>query len=305
MSSYLHSLRQKARRLELAIQSTTDSSWGTLPDSRSDSEPAQEHGYHLHVNALDDLPEPSCTAYLGPGNSARLSERILKSIVRWHSVHNIPLPKCVLPDTISHMMNTLDSVTQQSFPMVYDQRKIELHTLVPPSTQRAIIEHYLKTVSPEYELLFTERGSTYLTYENPLKWSSTNRNHPAGVEISIVFAISSALVSRDIDSSVSGISVYFREDLYSLSQRAVSPEDPIETTRLICAALCALALCEFISPTSSQLWDLLGRATSTIESLREGYHIRQLNLDKSFRQLERSILKLERQVLSFCTKRFR
>ncbi|KAH8819321.1 hypothetical protein F5884DRAFT_9373 [Xylogone sp. PMI_703] len=290
--SYLYSLRQKAQRLKLAIQSATNTSRGTLTDPWQQSESTQEHGYYLTVDIQDDLP----STYLGPGNSARLSERLLKYLVSWHSVNNIAIPGRLLPDEISPLAGTRDLIVQHRFPMLYDQRKVELHTLVPPSTQRSIIEHYLKVVSPEYALLSAEREPIYLAYENPLKWRSTNRDNPDAVEISIVFAISSALVSRDLDPTVSGILIHCKEDLYKLSQKSVSLADPIQTTRLTCAVLCALALCEFISPTSNQLWDLLGRASSTIEHLREGYYIRNLNLDKSFYQLERSVLKLESSV---------
>jgi hypothetical protein len=133
-----------------------------------------------------------------------------------------------------------------------------------------------------------------LTYENPLKWSNANKNDPSAFTISIVFAISTALVTRDLDPNLSSLSARCGEDVYNLSQRSVNPGDPIETTRWTCNALCALVLCELISPISGQLWDLLGRAASTLEYLREGYQLINMELDAAFKRLECLVLKLER-----------
>lgn len=253
-----------------------------------------EQDYHLSTCDYDDLPSPSRTAYLGPGSSARLLECTLKSLIQWHTAHNLQIPKRVLPDEPSPLMGISGFRTLQSFPMAYDQRKIELHSLVPLSTQRAIIEYYSKTVSPEYTLISAEQELALLVYENPLKWSSSNKSHPDAFAISIVFAISTALVARDLDPNVSGISLRCLDDMYKVSQEFTSPADPIEVTRWECTALCALALCELINPSSGVLWDLLGRATSILDHLREGYRLRHLSLDDAFRRLERSLIKLER-----------
>lgn len=263
------------------------------PEDGAQSEKILQQDYHLNIFDSNGLPSPSCTAYLGPGSSAGLLERLLKSTVHWHLANNVQVPKRLLPDASSHLIGAQNFKTLPSFPTTHDQRKLELHSLVPPSTQRAIIEHYIETVSPEYTLLSAERESELLGYDNPLRWSSSNKNDPGTFEISIVFAISTALVTRDLDPNLSNISTRCREDIYKVSQRALSLEDPIETTRLTCTVLCALALCELISPISGQLWDLLGRATSSMEHLRESYQLRCLSLDEAFRRLERSLLKLE------------
>lgn len=204
------------------------------------------------------------------------------------------LPQSLLIHEPSELIGPDTFKPLPSFSITHDQRKLELYSLVPPSTQRSIIEHYLKVVSPEYTLLSTEQESALVAYENPLRWSSSNGNNPDAFAISIVFAISTTLVTRDLDPHLSTISMRCVEDMHEVSQRAVSSGDPIELTRWTCTALCALALCERISPVSGQIWDLLGRAASTMEHLREGYQLRRLSLDGDFRRLERSLLKLER-----------
>ena len=282
--------------LQLEIQYFKDQGGATSADHGYDADSAQflERDYHVEVFDRDDCISPPPIAYLGPGNSARLLERLLKSTVHWHIANNIQMPKRLLPNEPSQLIELQEFKTTQSFSMTYDQRKLELHSLLPPSIQRAIIEHYLKTVSTEFTLLPAERESTLLMHENPLRWSSSNKNDPCAFATSIVFAISSALVARDLDPNLSSISMLCREDVRKISLRVESPGDPIETTRWTCTALCALALCELISPTSGQLWDLLGRAASTIEDLREGCQFRYPSLDGDFRRLEHSLLKLER-----------
>lgn len=153
---------------------------------------------------------------------------------------------------------------------------------MPRSTQRAIIEHYLKVVSPEYALLPAERESALLVHENPLKWSSANKDDADALALSIVFAVSSALITRDLDSSLSNLSMRCIEHVHKLSQTVTSAESRTEAIRWTCTFLCALALCELIIPTSGQLWDLLGRATSVIEDLREEYQLAHVNVDGAF-----------------------
>ncbi|EXJ79494.1 hypothetical protein A1O1_08758 [Capronia coronata CBS 617.96] len=111
--------------------------------------------------------------------------------------------------------------------------------------------------------------------------------------MSVVFAVSSALITRDLDPNSSIISRRCVEDVLMISQRTPSAGDPIDATKWTCTALCALALCELISPTSGQLWDLLGRAMSMLDDLCAEYHLVHRDLDDDYRRIERSLLKLE------------
>ncbi len=296
-SSHLHSLRQKKQQLEQEIQTLTDKARTALRDPGLHMRSAHvvEQSYHLKVSN-DDLWCPIPTAYLGPGNSARLLERLLKSTIYWHLANNLPLPKRLLPDESSQLTELQHAATLSFFPVTMDQRRLELQSLVPPSTQRAIIEHYLRVVSVEYPLLTSEVTATLLVHENPLRWSSANKDNPGALALIIVFAISSTLIARDLDPTLSTISTRCITDMHKIAQMTKSQDDRMETIRWTCTALCALALCEMINPVSGQLCDFLGRACSTIEDLREEYQLQNIGLDDAFRRLELSLLKLERYV---------
>lgn len=244
------------------------------------------------MNVLDhgDLSLSSETAYIGPGSSARLLNRLATSMISWHLSNELTIPERLLPVETSPSIDA----QQPSFPIVQDQRRFELQSLVTPATQRTIIEHYVKIISPEYTLLPAERDTATLVHENPLRWGNSNKTHPDALALSIVFAVSTTLITRDLDSNLSSMSMRCQEDVQRIPQAVVSLEDSIEKMRWTCTALCALALCEMISQASGQLWDLLGRAISTLEDLREGYQQRSMEVDSNFLRLERALLKLER-----------
>lgn len=235
----------------------------------------------------------SRTAYLGPQNSVRLSQCFLKSLASSHTSKNIPLPKHLSPSDAFNTRILEEPSVVPSFPINNDVRKTELHSLVPPSTQRAIIDHYLKVIAPEYQLFPIEQGSPLFTQENPLKWLSSNRNDPAAFKLTIVFAISSTLITRDIDSNMASISSRSRDELQKLLIGDAAQQHQPEEARRVCTAVCASALCELVCPTSGQIWDLLGRAASLMEDLQESCRLRHSDLDLGLRNLEYALLKLE------------
>ncbi|KEF57729.1 uncharacterized protein A1O9_05648 [Exophiala aquamarina CBS 119918] len=157
----------------------------------------------------------------------------------------------------------------------------------------------MKVVSEEYPLLTRELQSVIGMHENPLRWSSANKDHPGAIALSIVFAISSTLITRDLDPTLSGISIRCINDVQKIPQNLRPQETQVATIRWTCTALCALALCEAINPSSGQLWDLLGRACSTIEDLREEYQLQNMELDDAFIRLEGSLLKLESCTMTY------
>lgn len=65
-----------------------------------------------------------------------------------------------------------------SFATIADHRKMDLSSAIPPSIQRALIEHYTKVIQRDYPLLSREQESRLLGYENPLRWSMVNAHHP-------------------------------------------------------------------------------------------------------------------------------
>lgn len=244
----------------------------------------------MEVADLDELPSPLRTAYLGPGSSARLIQRVLTKAVNWYAANNIPIPGHLLFNDQSHQNGLRDPEILPSFPVTTDLRKVELYAMAPPSTQRAIIEHYFKVVAPEYSLLPLAQESAALTHENPLKWMSGNKDDPTASAVLIMFAISTALITRDFDSHLANLSMRCKEDVQKLSLGDATSQNHLTT----CTALCALALLELICPTSGQLWDVLGRAASTMEDLQEGLVVQSSARDTELQRLERAMLKLER-----------
>lgn len=295
-ASYLHSLQQKVESLEREIAQATDqerlSSAATPYENNATTLAPQS--YHLRVADNDGLFSPSQTAYLGPGASANLIQSFLTRTAKWHISNNIQIPSCLLPDHRSPLSELQESRTASSFPMNTDPKKVELHSLVPPSTQRAMIEHYLKVVAPEFTLLPTAHESTLLIHENPLKWIGSNKGDPAASALIIVFAISAALITRDLDFNLAIVSLRGRDDVLKLALGDGTSQGQPSATRWKCTALCALALCELICPVSGQIWDLLGRAAATMEDLQEGYKFDRRALDSDLRRLDRTMLKLER-----------
>ena len=295
--SYLYSLYQKKQRLELELQEETcDTGLSKVAHPHESAQFVRLLGKDHFQNRFEGvaLGVPSHTSYLGPGNSARLIERLVNGAVHWHISNNVQIPKQLHSDVPTRTTDIQGLKTMVTFPVVSDHRKLELSSFVPPSTQRAMIEHYLEIISPEFTFLPIEAESTLTLHENPLKWVSSNKGSPGAWAFNIVFAISAALITRDLEPNLSSVSMRCVEDVQKLSQSYLSLADPLENARWVCTAIFALALCELVVPTSGQLWELLGRAVTTLKELREGYKLRDRILDTDFDRLEHSILKLER-----------
>ncbi|KIH87798.1 hypothetical protein SPBR_04571 [Sporothrix brasiliensis 5110] len=303
---------------------------------------------------------PSHTSYLGPGSTARLAETVLHAAIDRHSVNggnSLSLPRSLqqkdadgvfqnLPLSLSsHSRNNmfgLGGTTAAGPPpplsVLHDPRKeAELHALVPLATQRALLEHYSAVVgasSPCYDsLLPAEQEAALLQragsgIENPLKWASAHRGTAGAYATTAVFAVATALASRDLCPGACGgeggrmamLAMRFRDDVQALvgaeaetmtglknvkrmatvkskrtHENGISTLHSLERTRWTATALATLALCDMIQPTSGQLWDLLGTAISVLADLREGYHLRHRapEDDADFVRLERTMLRME------------
>ena len=222
--------------------------------------------------------------------------------MHWHDAKKVPMPTRLIPERLPQMAAPRER--DISILPLRDQRKLALHSMMPLSTQRALIQHYMKVVAPEYSLLPSELETSLLAHDNPLRWSSSNQDNPSAIAVGIAFATSASMVARDEQPTFSSVAVRCKEDLQSLSNGGLSIADPLEATRWTCIVLASLvlaslvlaslALYELITPTSYQVWDVLGAAVSVLEYLRQGYRSRRLSLDKEFQRLECSLLKLER-----------
>ncbi|ERS98583.1 hypothetical protein HMPREF1624_05369 [Sporothrix schenckii ATCC 58251] len=304
---------------------------------------------------------PSHTSYLGPGSTARLAETVLHAAIDRHSVNggnSLSLPRSLQQpkDADGAFQNVPLSLSSRSrnnvlglggttaagppptLSILHDPRKeAELHTLVPLATQRALLEHYSAVVgasSPCYDsLLPAEQEAALLQRagsgsENPLKWASAHRGTAGAYATTAVFAVATALASRDLCPSACGgeggrmamLAMRFRDDVQALvgveaenmtglksvkrmttvkskgtHENGTSTLHSLERTRWTATALATLALCDMIQPTSGQLWDLLGAAISVLADLREGYHLRHRapEDDADFVRLERTMLRME------------
>lgn len=207
--------------------------------------------------------------------------------------HNAQLPGHPGRDKLVRSLHVQDFRPSLSFPVTSDSRKIELYTLVPPSTQRGIIEHYIEVVATQFTLLSTEHESRLKSMENPLKWVGSNKNDPFTYTLLIVFAISTTLIARDIDPNLASIASRTRFEIQRLS---INDHDTNIEKELACTILCTLALCEMITPTTGQFWDLLGRAASIMQDWQEASLFPTPDLNEDRRRLERVLLKLERYI---------
>ena len=169
---------------------------------------------------------------------------------------------------------------------------MDVSSAIPPSTQRSLIEHFIKVIQPDYPLLSRKQEASLLEHENPLRWSMANAHHPDSQALTAVFAVASALVSRDLEPGLGTASVVFRESLRKLSEQVGLVENSITTTKHMIVTLCFLTICELINPVSGEAWGLLGRALVSMERPRAEYQSASADFDDEFGRLEHSLLLL-------------
>lgn len=280
------------RHLQLEIKrhhdvSSPQAPIGTVPRSE---------GYHAPVRGLNGVIVPSVHTYLGQGCTARLIEHLLDFLTRCHLRQGLELPAALQDDAPDlGPANALPKYSPASTVLsVNRQRKTELSSLLPPATQRAVIEHYVCVVSPQYAIFSPEHEHSLLAHEKPLKWSPSDENDSSACMLICIFAVSTALISRDLDPDMAEVSAQCRQEVYRISRGLSTHADAVEDARRICTACAVSAMCELVRPLSDQVWELSGMALLALERLRDTYQIRNLPIDLPFKRLERSILKLER-----------
>jgi hypothetical protein len=247
--------------------------------------------YHLTLPTLNPGTFQFAAVYVGRGSSARLMERLLlQGLTELHlygqSLKNSK-PTSLL---LSQRPVPRTSHVSPSFPTIINHRKIDLSSAIPPSTQRALIEHYTKVIQRDYPLLSREQESRLLGYENPLRWSMVNGHHPDSQSLTAVFAVATALVSRDLEPSLATASFVCRESLRNLSEQLSLTQNSITTTKHLVTTLCFLTLCELVNPVSGEAWELSGRALVSMEHLRSEYQAASIAFDDEFNRLEHSLM---------------
>lgn len=243
--------------------------------------------------------DKSQTSYLGTRTSASLVRNLLCSAINRHAARNIDLPPRVAAiDTLNLSEGGYVNHTAP-FALNPDQRKAELYTVIPPSTQRALIEHYMGAVSAQYPILPIDVETELPALENPLKWASSNKATRMAQGTTVVLAISAVLVARDIDPALSGIAVRLEQDLDSMSEGDGSLGDSVESPIWMVTALFALAIIETVSTSSRRLWERLGLAVSAMADLRQKQNLGSVYDRVWLDRLDCSMLKLERCVTDY------
>jgi hypothetical protein len=226
------------------------------------------------------------TSFIGPGSSAQLLEGLLRIALEWQSLHEPQGFQNTVLSLVSLSEGVKKTCSLPSFPIHVDYKKTDLYTSIPPSTQRSLVAHFLRVVQSEYHLLSQAQEAELVECEVPLK------SEMRSLELSGVFAISTALVSRDIDTKFAVVAPAFRDSfLRIINNLPLISTDSIKGELHRVLAACFLAVLELIHPLSGELWELMGRTIATMERIRS--HGLSQELIGLFQRLEVVLLKLE------------
>lgn len=284
-AAYLDTLRRKVRGLQADIEklrSTPESSATT-----SHNNLGSRRSYHLRPETTETAEElQQCSKFIGPNKSGGILRNLLRMLqhVAEASGHDFTLDPNQIEDLI-------EPRPQVSLAITADPRKIDLHSIVPPSTQRTIVEHYLSIVHPEFQLLGRKHEAELAACENPLKTHGLKKNDAIGLSLMVVFAISTTLLARDMDANLASVAFRCRAELQTYS---LGNADRLGQAKAAVAVSCALVVCEIASPTDGQFWDLLDRAASLLRDLQQEYVLSSVDKDEDYWRLNRILLKLER-----------
>jgi hypothetical protein len=191
----------------------------------------------------------------------------------------------------------IDGANDSSFLLPPEWRDYRNLSTMPLSTQRSLMEHYWKVIQSKYPLLSREQEILLLERENPIKWSMEHTNHPDSLALTAIFAISMALVARDLDSNFLSLAATARRSLELTAENIESSSsNSIEAEKQRITVLCFSAILELVHPISGDIWEVVGRADAGMEQLRANLLALPMMVDDDFRRLEFSLLKIERYV---------
>lgn len=297
--SYLHALQGKVRDLEAEIESLTSRNeldFNSIGIEGYHPGNPDNAGYHLNVPSRDDASTVSNTIFLGPGSAAHLVQSILKGAAKASEARSSQI--------LSSLRVLSESSTSSSSPpagsafqTVVTNQKLEPWLSVPPSTQRALFDHYSKVIQPDYAILSPEQEEAFSRHENPLRWCLTNPDHHEAFALIAVFAISTSLVARDVNPELQAVSFACRDALWKTTQQAVASLDVHRSffkLKQIITAFVFLSILEMIHPSTGQIWELVGSGMALMETVRAEYPPAVVDLDEEFQRLEFLLLKIER-----------
>jgi hypothetical protein len=284
--SYLHQLQTRAEELNIQIANITGK-YNVSPDSASTNHElttSDIRGFHHPISDTSlGTALSQTTSHLGLGNSAELISYSLKCMAS------------MLPDDHIQLPEFWDQPQAAFSSTLFDHTQIEFSSSVAPSTQRALIKHYIQIIQPEYPLLSPQIEATLLSSQMPIRLNSFASKDANALEMVAVLAISASLVARDIDPSVSNMATALCSVLHEVSHHDINSQlDSIESSRQTVKALCFLAICELVNSGSEQIWELCGSALVLAEQLRAELKASAGVLDDDYLRLEVSLLKLEK-----------
>jgi hypothetical protein len=291
--SYLFALQQKVHELEKEIKNLTNATENLpcYPELKSPS--VTDMGYCLGI-LNEENSAASTIVHIGPGSSARLMELLIKGTLEWVKI-NKPLTSTYTLSPLLSFSTAIDGDSGHSFSLFLNEREYESVLAVPPSTQRLLVEHYLKVVQSKYPLLSRDQESLFLQLENPMKWIVAHPLNANSLALTAIFAISMALVARDLDPNLSGSATSFRQSLNLLAKESeTSLNNSIDGLKRNTTILCFSAILELVNPKRCNIWETVGRAMNNIQQLRADLHAESLIIGDDFRGLELSLLKIER-----------
>jgi hypothetical protein len=267
-----------------------------MDECESDVLTVSDSGYFLRsLNHLDD--KSLARGYIGSGSSAQLIDRLLRGTVEWHITNKSQKSAYTMAPLLS-LAAAIDSDNGPSLFLHLEERNCRSLSTVPLSTQRSLMEHYWKVIQSKYPLLSREQEILLLERENPLKWSMEHTTHPDSLALTAIFAISMALVARDLDSNFLSLASGARKSFELIAENIESCfNNSIEAAKQRITVLCFSAVLELVHPISGDIWEVIGRAVANMEQLRASLLAIPMMVDDDFRRLELSLLKIERYIL--------
>lgn len=222
---YCNALEAKARELERAIQCRRE---GTAPPPKEHDSQHESESRQSGITPYQVEPLQAPISYVGPASTASLLRTLLKGASDWHMRFK---PETFDQTTKPLLQAASGRKNQQSsllsFPTKIHQQNLDVASIVPPTTQKALLNHYLKVVQPQYPLLSPAQELAILEHENALRWASSASNHADNLITAAVLAISCLLVARDLDPSLSVVSIMCKDLFETVSSRQEGPPNSI------------------------------------------------------------------------------
>ncbi|KAK8164121.1 hypothetical protein IWX90DRAFT_249915 [Phyllosticta citrichinensis] len=280
--SYLHALSKKVESLEYTINAI-----------KGPAEVAPSPSPFPHADCQtpwQTSQDAGSLPALGLGTSAGLLENLLRALVQRQSTQDQTVSGL---SRFAAKAREVEDDTSLAFPpLKINFSKLDTQSLQQPHLQRALIEYYAKVVQSSFALLSSTQINNLLRYEHPLRQCTASERLP----VYGIFAISSTLVARDLDSDQSITASMWTDRFQSYIAGHDSSHTPGEARmKQTIFALCFLALLDLVSPVSSKgsVWEVVGAASRSYVKLLDDLSVSSPEMDEEFERLGHCIYLLE------------